>query len=526
MGFSRLQLHTLIPGMLLCGILSVFFGKELCWDLANYHFYNPYALLYGRSGMDYWPACNIHQYINPAIDLLTWFLIQSFTPRMAEFILGALSGLNLWLLFLIARFFLQKERFPSLFALSFALLGLCGSTTLPGIGSFQNDNLICILVLGFVLLQLQERMFLAGMLLGLGFGLKLTAGIYIAGGIAATLLMPYAFKDKCKFIFMMGLGIFIGMIITGGYWMLRMWQEHHNPFFPFLNLSSGGWRDTRFLPKDVWQTIFYPFYFSFDGRTADAPFRDFRFAVVYVLVVMAAFSLSAAWLGRLQSLARHQTLVGNKSKIRSRRQSIFFFSFFILSYLIWQHFFSIARYLAPLEMLAPLMIYLLLKELIKTAILRTIILFSLFSWLLLTLSPIARIRAPWYETSFFNVKMPASVTNTPEATVLMAFPAYVLNVNPRPQSYLIPFFPFAWHFIGIPFLNEKYMLDKHTVKTITTKLENPKILFLLTTDRNMPELFKAAGKFGLSPNGKCEKITSDRQAVTHQDVLLCPIRKF
>ena len=149
-----LNRFMLIFAMLLCGGISVYFGKELCWDLASYHYYNPFALLNARHNIDYWPSSNIQQYINPAIDFLSYFLITYFTPFMSEFILGAIHGINLWLLFLIAQHFLQQEKFKYSLALLFALLGLYGPTTLPGIGSFQNDNLISIFVLAFVLLQL------------------------------------------------------------------------------------------------------------------------------------------------------------------------------------------------------------------------------------------------------------------------------------------------------------------------------------------------------------------------------------
>jgi hypothetical protein len=503
-----LNKFILITSILLSGCLAIFFGKELCWDLANYHFYNPYALLHARHKIDYWPNSNVHQYINPTIDLLTYFLIQNFTPRMSEFILGAIHGINLWLLFLIAKYFLPQKS-STLLAVILALLGMLGPTTLPGIGSFQNDNLISIFVLGFVLLQLQGYFFFAGVMLGLGLGLKLTAGIYAAGGMLAILFTPLSLRSKIKMMMTCGTGFAIGMLITSGYWMWMMWSEHHNPLFPFFNslfhspdFAMTDWRDTRFLPKNLLQTIFFPFYFSFDGRTADAPFRDFRFAVVYGLVVMIGAKLG--------------------KKAFPRWGKAFLLSFFLLSYLIWQFYFSIARYLAPLEMLAPLMIYLLLRMLMKHTLTFYTSLSAIFLALMLTLSPIPMIRAPWYDTTFFNVQLPASLPD--QATVLIAYPAYVLNTNPRPQSYLIPFFPAKWRFIGIPLLNEKLFLDAAAMNIIQSKLnQRTEKMYLLTSDRNMPELLKAAFNFHLAPDGECEKIYSDRQAVTHQNVLLCPI---
>jgi hypothetical protein len=134
------------------------------------------------------------------------------------------------------------------------------------------------------------------------------------------------------------------------------------------------------------------------------------------------------------------------------------------------------------------------------------------------------IRVPWYDSSYFDLKLPDAVSHTPKATVLMAYPAYSGNRDPRPQQYLIPFFPSQWHFIGIPFLNEKYVADVKTTANILARIQTEKNkIYLLTSDANMPELYQAAKQFNLVPNGKCEKIYSDRQWVTHQDTLLCPV---
>jgi hypothetical protein len=388
--------------------------------------------------------------------------------------------------------------------------------------------------------------FLSGLILGLGFGLKLTAGIYVVGGMLAMMFIPLSMHKKIKLLFLCGIGIFIGTLITSGYWMLMMWNEHHNPLFPFFNhffhspdFSQTDWRDTRFLPKNIWQTLFYPFYFSMDGRIADAPFRDFRFAVLYVLFVVAGIQFSRRLVvPRLNSEVRRPAacprdpylLAGSRGQAAGRRTSELsrgttnLLLFFIFSYFIWQYYFSIARYLAPLEMLAPLMIYLLIRTLFKTPLPSASVTSIIFLGLFITLSPIPMIRAPWYETSFFNVKLPTFVTHTPAATVLIAYPAFVRNTDPRPQAYLIPFFPTDWRFIGMPLLNEKTLLDAKTIHTIRNKLaHSSQPFYLLTSDRNMPELYRAAQLFVLSPAGLCEKIFSDRQAVTHQQVLLCPV---
>ncbi|MBX3709023.1 MAG: hypothetical protein KIT56_00065 [Gammaproteobacteria bacterium] len=537
----------LFLAMLTGGWLSVLFGKELSWDLAYYHFYIPFAFLHHRYNIDFWPSSYIHQFFNPTIDLLSYFLITHFTPRMTEFILGALHGINTWLLFLIARHFIQG-RYQNVLALLLSLLGMYGPTALPGMGSFQNDNLISVFILAFTLLQIKaldlyqkkERnnptvpadfqhviilLLIAGWIIGLGFGLKLTAGTYIAGTFIASLILPISLRDRIKILLVVGIAATIGMLITSGHWMYLMWQKHRNPFFPFFNnlfhspdFLFINWHDKRFFPQDLSQTLFFPFYFSWDGRTADAPFRDFRFLAVYILFVIAGIQ----WLWKRVQIIRS----GNPSSLATTNflSRYWLFAFFIFSYMIWQYYFSIARYLSVLEMLSPLIIYLLLKSLIHNSRIHVIFLFIILYTLAWSLSPIPMVRARWYDTTFFNVKLPPPVVTIPKATVLLAYTAYVMESDPRPQSYLIPFFPAQWRFVGVPFWKGQYLSELTTTSQIYSQLHHESgNIYLLTSDLNMPALYQAAQKFGLVPYGECEKILSDRQVVTHQNVLLCPV---
>lgn len=520
---------VLLLSMLLGGWIAVWLGKELCWDQANYHYYNPYALLHHRQQLDFWPSSFIHQYLNPAIDMLPYYLINHVTPRQTEFVLGALHGINLWLVYLIARYF-TSGRFAFPIALILALLGIYGPTALPGMGSFQNDNLVTLFVLGFVWLHLRFihqhhadntwrrslLIMMSGSLLGMGLGLKLTTAIYVIAACVSIALMRDTIKARCKQLVLLNLGIALGFLLTAGYWMWWMWQQHHNPLFPFFNnifhsqdFTNTHWRDTRSLPQGLLQTLFYPFYFSFDGRIADAPFRDLRFLMVYVLLLLASVS----------KLLRRPATPLSKS-------TYWFTAFFLSAYVIWQWYFSIARYLAPLEMLAPLMMYLLVREWLRDAAAQVAVLTLVFYIMAAFMQPIPVVRAHDYGDQFFNVHLPKPVHASPNAMVLIAYTAYVRDSNPRPQTYLIPFFPPQWRFVGVPFWQEQLLEDNVTIEKIRALVaQYPKDIYLLTSDRNMPALLLAAQRFGLQPDGVCDPITSDRQQVSNQGVLLCHVTR-
>ncbi len=523
---------VLLFSLLCCGFFSLWLGKELCWDLANYHYYNPYAFFHDRSHLDFWPTTFIHQYLNPLIDFLTYFLINDFSPRTTEFILGAIHGINYWLLFLMACFFIRgnnSERLtPTTISLGLllALLGMYGPTVIPGIGSFQNDNTISLFILSCLLLQIfawqryrdkhvlpQKMLFFSALLLGMCTGLKLTAGPFFVGLILTTLLLPLPLKIKIKATLLISIALVIGMSLSAGFWMWHLWQQHHNPFFPFLNnifhspeITFSNWRDPRFMPHGLLQTLFYPFYFSWDGRTIDLPFRDFRFMMVYALFIITF----------LYSLWHKRPLFNLPQR--------FLLTFFICSYIIWQYYFSNARYLIALEMCAPIVIYILVTALIHQGYCRAILLTMLFYTLFFFMVNVPIIRLPWFGSSFFAVQLPQKIIAIREASVLITYSPFAFDLNPRPLSYLIPFFPTNWHFIGIPFAKEKYAADEKTHHVINQLIQHtPQPIYLLTAADNMTTLYRTAMRFGLHPSGNCVVIKSDRQTLANQQALLCPV---
>jgi hypothetical protein len=530
------NLLILLISMMMGGLIAVHFGKELNWDLANYHFYNPFYFLHKRWLIDYWPTTFIHVHLTPTLDFLTYFLIQYVPTKMAVFMLGAVHGINLCLLFCIARLILStlpRMRYLNLTAFSTALLGLYGPTVLPGIGSFQHDNLVSLFVLAFVLLHMQclllyaregrwayPRFFLASVLLGVGVGCKLTAGIFVGAALLSFLFLSMPWRQRFVLLLVFCLGVVTGLLLSSGYWMLFLWQTYHSPFFPLWNgifqspdFPPYNWHDQRFLPKGWLEALFYPFYFSLDGRTADTPFRDFRFALVYALFLIYALVSLKKWRDK-DCLS---TAMPSDTQAMWRWLSLFF----IFSYILWQSYFSIMRYIAVLEMLAPLMIFLLIDRLIYDALLRFATVLLAFLFMAGTMLPSSMVRAPWYEGSYFNVTLPAFVQETKQATVLVAFPAFAINTFPRPQTYLIPFFPPEWRFVGISFLRHDYTVP-HALPALA---KSQQTLYLLGSPEYIPMLYHIAEKLDFRVRQACYAINSDRQAMTHEAMLLCAVKK-
>ena len=85
----------------LYGLLGLTLGMDANWDLRNYHWYNAYALLTGRLGMDMLPA-QMPSFYNPLLDVPFYLLATHLPARAAGFVWGTLHGLNLALVFLLA----------------------------------------------------------------------------------------------------------------------------------------------------------------------------------------------------------------------------------------------------------------------------------------------------------------------------------------------------------------------------------------------------------------------------------------
>lgn len=540
--------------MLVCGVIAILFGKELQWDLVSYHYYNPFALLHHRWGFDVWPSSYLQLYFNPVSDFLTYFLITYFKPVYAVFSLGAIHGINFWLMYCISYRIVSscQEVHRNSIAILLAVIGVFSPVAFSELGSFMGDNFISLFGLSAILLQIYflekytstrivslPLILLSGFILGIGIGLKLVL-IYIAiGFVAAYCFVAMPFEKKVKIIAVSGLGLFAGFLLSYGYWMLFLWSHYHNPFFPLYNgifKASGfyfyNWHDSRFFPRSFLQTIFYPFYFSIKGfMVCDLFTRDFRLLIIYVLLIVNLVVL--VWRKYIKKIV---------SKSNLMHQWIILF--YIFSYIAWQTLFSNVRYFISLQIMATAMIYLLLYYLIKNGFVRNCALGIILYFIVMSMTHMSQERLPVYSKDYFNVQLPAFVKQEKSAVVLTVTPNFsALSEGSAPtgvqsvitqkskksylamlQTYLIPSFPTNWRFVGITTIHHRYLISD-VAKTIIQKNNNS--IYLLTAAYNMPSFMQLAGSLGFSQKGQCGAILSDRLVVNSifSSVLLCQMHK-
>ena len=364
--FNTHVLSCLAWLLVFCAV-AVVYGPDASWDFRNYHFYGPFALFHGRLDFDLAPA-QPQTFFPPTLDIPSYWLRSWLNnyPDLLDALLSLPNGIGAYLATLIALRFVPSSlpwRWPV--AMLLAAVGVTGTAGLPTVATTQSEMLPGCLALGGFLLLLrqleaeisQRALVAAGLMFGAAVGLKLTSVPYSLGAIAALLLScSGSARVKLMAALVFSLGVFAGMTLLAGWWWLHLWAAYGSPLFPLYN---GVFRspyippittfDNRFKPTGVLQALFYPFYWGFSWRhpVAEVVMRDPRFMLAYL----------AFWI----TVVRHVFRFADAAS----RQIGFLLVFFGVSYIAWEAEFSVLRYLAPLEVLCGVVIFLPFRALIS-----------------------------------------------------------------------------------------------------------------------------------------------------------------
>ena len=426
------------------GLLALALGQDTNWDMRNYHYYNPYAFLNDRMDIDGAPA-QLQSFYNPALHVPFYYAVTYLPARLVGFLLGAIQGINCLLLFAIARHCLSTSPGIGRFfvCLAISLTGFLGAGNLSELGTMMGDNTLSLTVLGSLLIVLRGSGFvadtgwrqtalnvlMAGVLVGVGVGLKLTFAIFAVGLCAAFFVAPISWSARWRMAFVFGGGVLIGIALSGGYWFYELWERFENPFFPYFNnifkspmLAEGSWRDTHLVPMTWVESLFFPFIFSaFPDQTAELIFRDLRMAILWFLVLALVLQRVDILLSP-PSLTRYQ---GIKHWSFPRRYLLIAM---LISYLVWLKLFGIYRYLIPIEIMAPLLIWIILEQMMSTTRASTIVSLACFLFILMNLVPINWGRAQWAD-EYFSIT-PPYISNPDQALILMT--------GGESTSYVVP----------------------------------------------------------------------------------------
>lgn len=483
---------------LLFALASVFvIGQDANWDLLNYHLYNAYALLNGRVGVDLAPAA-MQSYFNPLLDLPYFLMVQHWPPRAAAFAMGLFHGLNFVFLLLIVKPFVVRAKHPNATAILLSLAGCLSAVFVSELGNTMGDNASSVFVLAGLAIAVARWddvvrvrghyllwLLLAGLLIGMGAGAKLTNAVYaVAGALAFLLACPGGAVHRLRVASTFSVGVVLGIALTGGYWFLLLWDLYGNPLFPQFNTyfqsdmaGSIGVGDARWRPKGIAEAIFFPFIFALNpARVGESALYQIALPVLYALFLFWAVAAVRHRFFRLPPV-RH----GYAFPLEAPSRAHFLLAFASTSYLTWLGIFSIHRYLVPLEMIAPLAIWLLLHRLFKPALAQSLGKKILFSSVVVVLL----FRTTWGNVGFgetaFRVELPPLAQ--PEKTAVMI-------LQGGQHAWLIPFFPSEIEVASLASFPESPKFVAQAMRMIDSRSENAYVIFAASKDTRPAQIAK------------------------------------
>ena len=466
--------------MIGCGIWCALSRQEIYYDLYNYHFYNGWAFVHGKTFSNYF-VTGLYTFFAPLLDSLTYLLITGLNhfPEMVSFTMGLFHGLIYVLIFCLMGLFIPYRTKTDIFLfITLFIYSVTGYALVRQLGVSSHEVTIAIIFLPALYLFFKNTFIdkvyspkilgLIGFLTGAALGLKLTIlpMCLALGGTVLFCALTHQFKHPVKTILFLSIGGLLGLLITDGWWMYLTWQQTGNPLFPSLNnifqsplLPAESIRDKRFLPQTVWEALFYPLYWIWGKEyVTDMNVPAYHFHAILPFIC-------AVWLT--------VRLVIRKTKSPQEKALIVFYD---LAYVAWLGLFSILRYAVILEALSGIIIFLALKSLtIKRKILIGL------AGLILIVGLICPYKYSHWRIYFNRTYIPDREITVSDDTVVL--------VAEDLASFIIPFVKTKNPVLGwtSSVISEHMPYDLETIKTYRKILTNKKIL-VLSNDLKIIEL--------------------------------------
>ncbi len=489
-------------------------GQDVNFDQLNYHFYSAYAFLHGRLAIDAAPAGTIHSYFNPLPYVPFYWLVQHLPPRRAIFILGAWHGLNFWLALLITWQMTAGVRLRWRLPMCAGAVGISAASPmalLEWATSFA-DITTSLCVLGGVAALLAATpegasrhtsvwQYMGAGLVGVAVGLKLTNAIYVPGVLACCLVGETGWPARLRASARAAAGGAAGVLLSGGFWFVRMWSSFRNPVFPYYDqvfrspeigpgarLHGVSFYDDRFLPHGIWQAIALPFrWVMLNTTTCELGFVDIRFAIL-VLLAGAIIVLVAA--GRIPA-----------PSTAARK----LYAFIFMSLAVWAYQFGIQRYLVGLEFLvSPAIVAGLLELLPAWGVAAGALCIAGVSLATMVSPDFGRIKA---RESWYGVHLP----------VMLRTPGIVF-LQRDALSYIVPFLPEESRVIGLSPLDALRSgtgtFADRLIRSVLAAQPGWPVTVLLNDEPLTPAARKTLGSYGLGEAGACSKVPTHEGIVT------------
>ncbi|HWX81939.1 MAG TPA: hypothetical protein VNZ02_17690 [Steroidobacteraceae bacterium] len=287
-------------------------GKDMSWDLLNYHLYSGFSAVNDRFVHDYF-AAGPPSYFNPFAYVPFYAMVSAGLPALAiASVLAIAHSIILWLTFELAVCVCPSNDPHMRMTMGVWAIGLAfiNPILMQQIGNTFADITTAELVLaGWLLLAgavrtpRAARIVGAALLLGVATALKLTNAVHALAGISLVIMLPLTLQERIR----RGLGYVIalgvGFAIVAAPWSYRLERMFGNPLFPLMNglfrspeFTTEPLRHFRFIPGTFAEALWRPFAMADPITMVHAELRapDLRYAVLVLLMVWLLFR----WLWR------------------------------------------------------------------------------------------------------------------------------------------------------------------------------------------------------------------------------------
>ncbi|MBS0562871.1 MAG: hypothetical protein JSR21_22695, partial [Proteobacteria bacterium] len=144
--------HALVIAisMIAGALIALSRGQDTNFDQLNYHYYNAFAYETGALDRDVAPAQVLHSYLSPYVYVPFYRFVRSLPPRGVGLAMGALHGINIWLVIVLsgiaARGLPARARLQLVAAAT--VISIAGPMVISEAGTSFADILISIPTLG------------------------------------------------------------------------------------------------------------------------------------------------------------------------------------------------------------------------------------------------------------------------------------------------------------------------------------------------------------------------------------------
>lgn len=373
-----------------CWVWTLAAGKDLNFDLLNYHVYAGFAANSDRLSQDFFPA-SIQSYLSPyALLPLHWLLTLKVPAVLAGCALATIQAINLWLALVLARRLMPGSDRPSrLWQMAAVLMAGLSPLFLLELGTSFYDSIASIPVVAAFAIVADDsrgaprRALLAGLVMGAGIGLKLTNLVFAAGLGLGLVFAVRPLRSLLQAAPLYAAGGMAGLGMTAGYWMWRLWITFGNPVFPFFNGIFGSpdyfthnHVHERFR-RAIFDQLLLPFEMA-DPRAniyTETAAPDIRFGTLLLVALVAiALSLAKRW-GRSRAI---------QSDPASQRPTLTMGQMWLLSataasFILWSERSGNGRYLMPLFLIIGPVLVWAIRSTIPYGKPRTVVLATVFA---------------------------------------------------------------------------------------------------------------------------------------------------